>query len=219
MRKTSLNLAMLATLAAFTTVVHADTKAVQGSFSSSVTATGLTYSFTGITFAGFFFSQLTGLGADTVYGSLTSVSVDATLDASGYYTWASDLTIYVTPGALAANGLLQVGGYSDTGATEQHSWANGNDSAPGTTVIDTVALNTPITFAGSASDPRIWLGNGYYSGDASTWTGSITLTGLSLTPLPVPEPASWALFAAGAAGLVGWTGWMGRRRRQPPAAG
>jgi hypothetical protein len=216
MRKTSLNLAMLATLAAFTTVVHADTKAVQGSFSSTVTDTGIVYNFTGATWAGFFFSQLTGSGADTVYGTLTSVSVDATLDASGYYTWASDLTIYVTPLPLAAGGLLQVGGYSDTGATEQHSWANGDASAPGTTVIDTVALNTPITFTGSPSDVTIWLGNGYGSGDASTWTGSITLTGLSLTPLPVPEPANWALFAAGAVGLAGW---MGRRRRQPPSAG
>jgi hypothetical protein len=207
---------MLATLAVFTTVVHADPKALQGSFSSTVTATGITYNFTGATWAGFYFSQITGLGADTVYGSLTSVSVDATLDASGYYTWASDLTIYVTPAGLAGGGLLQVGGYSDTGATEQHSWANGDASAPGTTVIDTVALNTPITFSGDTTDPRIWLGNGFASGDASTWTGSITLTGLSLTPLPVPEPASWALLAAGAAGLAGW---MGRRRQQPPSAG
>jgi hypothetical protein len=216
MRKTTLNLAMLATLAAFTTLVHADAKIVQGAFSATPTATGITYNFTGITFTGFEFAQVTGLGADTVYGTLTSVSVDATLDASGFYTYADDLTIYVTPLPLAAGGLLQVGGFSDTGAAERHSWANGGSSAPGTTVIDTVALTTPITFAGAASDVTIWLGNGWGSGDASTWTGSITLTGLSLTPLPVPEPASWALFAAGAAGLAGW---VGRRRRQPPAAG
>jgi hypothetical protein len=207
---------MLATLAAFTTVVHADPKAAQGSFTSVVTDIGITYNFTGITYAGFYFSQLTGLGADTVYGTLTSVSIDATLDASGYYTWANDLTIYVTPAGLAGGGLLQVGGFSDTGATEQHIWANGADSAPGTMVVDTVALTTPISFAGAAGDPRIWLGNGFASGTESTWTGSITLTGLSLTPLPVPEPASWALFAAGAAGLAGW---MGRRRRQALAAG
>ena len=75
-----------------------------------------------------------------------------------------------------------------------------------------VTLTTPLTFSGVASTV-IWLGNGY--GDttaAGTWTGTVTLIGLSNTA-PVPEPQSWALFAAGAAGLAGW---MGRRRR--PAA-
>ena len=59
-----------------------------------------------------------------------------------------------------------------------------------------------IVFSGSASDPIIWLGNGYgASGTSGTWTGSITLIGVNA----VPAPGAIALLAA--------AGFAGRRRR------
>jgi hypothetical protein len=113
------------------------------------------------------------------------VSVNARLDASVDYTYANDLTIYVDPPPLSPGGLLHVGGFSNLGATERHAWANGDSDTPGTTVIDTVTLTTPLTFHGNASDPAIYLGNGYGAPNSSgTWTGSVTLNFAS-----VPEPA------------------------------
>ncbi len=213
MRKTSLNLAMLATLAAFTGVVHADMNVVQSNISSSATAAGVTFSFSGLSLDGFQFVQVVGPLASYGFatGSLTGVSVNATLDASVGYTYGDDLTIYVNPGALATGGLLQVGGFSDLSASERHLWANGGSSSPGTTVIDTVVLTTPISFAGGAADPIVWLGNGYgAAGVNGTWSGSITLNFASA----VPEPSSVALLALGGLGMIGW---VGRRRRSHAA--
>lgn len=211
MRKTSLALALLATTAVFTPTVHAAGTLVPSAsqVTATVTPTSVTFNFTGLTLAGFQFQQLAGDLAGPIFGTLTSVSVNATLDASVAYTYGDDLALYVVNGALASGGLLQIGGFSDLGASERHAWATGGSSAPGTTVVDTVTLGTPITFTGGASDPRIWLGNGYGSSSTEgTWTGSITLTGLSATA-PVPEPSSLAMMLGG----LGLAGFVARRRR------
>jgi len=211
-QKTLLASAIVASLAAATGAHAANLpplQLLQAPLTVTATATSLTYSFSGLSLDGFQFLQVVGplaTGGLTT-GTLTSVSVNATLDASVDYTYADDLTIYVDPTPLSTGGLLQVGGFSDLEALERHTWANGGSSAPGTTVIDTVALNTPITFAGSASDPIIWLGNGYgVEGTNGTWSGSITLT-ISA----VPEPSTWALFALGGIGVMGWSA---KRRRE-----
>lgn len=211
---------MLATLSAFTTVVHAeiliapvaprDATQVRGAFISAATVDSVTFNFSGLTLAGFNFNQLSGPAAGFLSGTLTSVSVNATLDASVNDTYANDLTVYVNPGALAAGGLLQVGGFSSLGASETYLWATGDAPDPGTVVSDSYTLATALTFAGTAADPAIWLGNGYgFTGTSGTWTGSVTLNGLNVAGV-VPEPSSWALMALGGMGMVAW---VGRRRR------
>lgn len=198
MRKTPITLAMLATLATFTPVVHAD----------------VTYTFSNLSLEGFEFVQMFGPGVTLLTGTLSSVSVNATLNASVDYTYADDLTIYVDTLPLSENGLLQVGGFSDLGASESRSWANGGSSAPGTTVIDSVALFTPISFSG-ASQPAVWLGNGYGSPTTlGTWTGSVTLRGVNTAVAAVPEPSTFAMMALGGLGLAGWAS----RRRKKAAA-
>ncbi len=166
----------------------------------SVASADVTVSFTNQTWTAFNFTDLTAAYGG-FSGTLTGVSVNATLNASTNFTYADDLCVYVDAAPLSTGGLLQVGGFSNLQAAQRVSWANGGSSAPGTTVIDSKSVN-PIVFSGTAADPIIWLGNGYgASGTSGTWTGSITLIGVNA----VPAPGAIALLAA--------AGFAGRRRR------
>jgi MYXO-CTERM domain-containing protein len=166
----------------------------------SFASADVTISFANQTWTGFQFNDMTALNGGFV-GTLTGVSVNATLNASTNYTYADDLCVYVDPAPLSTGGLLQVGGFSSLGATQRLSWANGGSSAPGTTVIDAKSVNA-IVFSGSATDPIIWLGNGYgAAGTSGTWTGTITLIGVDAVPAP------------GALALLGVAGFAARRRR------
>ena len=166
----------------------------------SFASADVTVTFTNQTWTGFNFTDLTAqFGGFS--GTLTGVSVNATLDASTNYTYADDLCVYVDPAPLSTGGLLQVGGFSNLNAAQRVSWANGGSDAPGTTVIDAKSVNA-IVFSGSATDPIIWLGNGYgAAGTSGTWTGSITLVGVNAVPAP------------GALALLGFAGFAARRRR------
>jgi hypothetical protein len=158
-------------------------------------------SFTNQTWTGFGFSDVSLLVGGNFVGTLTGVSVNATLNASVAFTYADDLCIYVDVLPLGTGGLLQVGGFSNLSAAQRLSWANGGASAPGTTVIDTKSVN-PIVFGG-LGQPNIWVGNGYgAAGTSGTWTGSITLIGI--TPC-APAP--------GAVALLGFVGLSRSRRR------
>jgi len=166
----------------------------------SFASADVTVTFTNQTWTGFNFTDLTATYGGFV-GTLTGVSVNATLNASTNYTYADDLCVYVDPAPLSTGGLLQVGGFSNLNATQRLSWANGGDDAPGSTVIDAKSVNA-IVFSGSGTDPIIWLGNGYGAADSSgTWTGSITLVGVNAVPAP------------GALALLGVAGFAARRRR------
>ena len=166
----------------------------------SFASADVTVTFTNQTWTGFNFTDLTAVYGG-FSGTLTGVSVNATLNASTNYTYADDLCVYVDAAPLSTGGLLQVGGFSNLGAAQKLTWANGGSSAPGTTVIDAKSVNA-IVFSGSATDPIIWLGNGYgASGTSGTWTGSITLIGVDAVPAP------------GALALLGVAGFAARRRR------
>ena len=167
---------------------------------ASAASADFTFSFTNQTWTAFNFSDVTAL-AGGFTGTLTGVSVNATLNASTNFTYADDLCVYVDVLPLSGGGLLQVGGFSNLGATQRLFWANGGFSAPGTTVIDSKTVN-PIVFGG-LGQANIWVGNGYGgTGTSGTWTGSITLIGVNA----VPAPGAVALL--GVAGLA-----AGRRRR------
>ena len=150
------------------------------------------------TFTGFQFSQIAAPGA--LSGSLTGVSVSATLLASTAFTYADDLCVYIDVLPLSTVGMVQVGGYSALGATQRYFWANGASDVVGTTVIASVTFLSACDM--TTPNLAIWLGNGYgAAGTSGTWTGSITLHGVDAVPAP------------GALALIGLAGLVARRRR------
>lgn len=182
-----------------TFVLGASLVAIVGATASA----DVTYSFTNQTWTGFNFAE--AYAANSLSGTLTGASINATLNASVSYTYADDLTVYVAGTPLAFGGALQCGGYSAlTGGTagpgQRYWWPNGGSSAPGTTSIGTVTFTTGIDMTGSTNS--VWIGNGYgAAGTSGTFTGSITLHGVSAVPAP------------GAIALLGLAGLVGRRRR------
>jgi MYXO-CTERM domain-containing protein len=163
----------------------------------SVATADVTYSFTNQTWMGFNFTE--AYTAGSLSGTLTGATVNATLNASTNYTYADDLCVYVAGSPLALGGALQCGGFSSLGA-QRYSWANGASNAPGTPVTGTVNFTPGLNMTGSTNS--IWIGNGNgYPLASGTFTGSITLLGVSAVPAP------------GAIALVGLAGLVGRRRR------
>ena len=166
------------------------------------------------TFTGFNFSEVTDYTANNVVGTFTGATINVTLNASIAYTYADDLAIYVDVAPLSTGGFLQLGGFSNLSASQRYSWPNGASTTPGTTSIGNVTFTTPLSFTGNRSvDGTIWIGNGYGAAGASgTWTGSITLHGIDISPLgvtPVPEAST-----LGAGGLLGVGALWALRRRQ-----
>jgi MYXO-CTERM domain-containing protein len=165
---------------------------------ASAASADVTFTFTNQVWTGFNFTE--AYAANSLTGTLTGASVNATLNASTNYTYADDLCIYVAGSPLALGGMLQCGGFSNLNAAQRDSWANGGSDAPGTPVTGTVNFTTGINMAANPT-MSIWIGNGYgAAGTSGTFTGSITLIGVS-----VPAP--------GAIALLGLAGLTGRRRR------
>ena len=164
----------------------------------SVATADVTYSFTNQTWTGFNFTEAYVAGGLT--GTMTGASINATLNASVSYTYADDLAVYIAGTPLALGGALQCGGFSNMQAAQRYYWPNGASSAPGTTSIGTVTFTTGVNMTGSTNS--VWIGNGYgAAGTSGTFTGSITLLGVTAVPAP------------GAIALVGLAGLVGRRRR------
>lgn len=172
------------------TWIHTAPAALAAALAAGASA-DVTFTFSGATWAGFSFTQIFGPTAGAggqpqfLVGTLTGVSVNATLNASSGDTSANDLSVYVRLPPMGPFGLLQVGGFSSLNAQQRYSWANGSSDEIGTTVVDTRLLATPLTFGGTSNDPAVWLGNGWGgTGASGTWTGSITLIGVSVVPAP-----------------------------------
>ena len=164
----------------------------------SVATADVTYSFTNQTWTGWNFTEAYTAGG--LSGTLTGATVNATLNASTNLTYADDLCVYVAGNPLTTGGALQCGGFSTLSASQVYYWPNGGSSAPGTTVTGTVNFTTGINMTGSTNS--VWIGNGYgATGTSGTFTGSITLLGVTAVPAP------------GAIALVGLAGLVGRRRR------
>lgn len=142
-----------------------------------------------ITLQGGYVNQLSEPG--DIVGTLTSITLSAILDASLAETYADDLTILVTSDAnLDANTVVvfQGGGYSNFGALEKKTWANGASEDPGTEVSGTINLTNPINFTANP-DYIIWIGNGYTgAGSQGTWSNiNVLFDGVSLAGASVGE--------------------------------
>jgi hypothetical protein len=168
----------------------------------SAASADVTYTLTNATFTSWSFIQ--AYAAGSLAGTLTGASINVTLNASSYNTYADDLCVYVTPAPSAGVGLLQCGGFTSLGTSQRYFWPNGASSAPGTTSVGTRNFVTGINMATNPTQ-SIWIGNGYYepstNGTSGTWTGTITLIGVTAVPAP------------GAVALLGLSGIYSRRRR------
>jgi MYXO-CTERM domain-containing protein len=165
----------------------------------SAASADITYTLTNATFGGFEFIEAYAAGSLT--GTLTGTSINVTLEERSNSTQAKDLCVYVGPTPFNDGGLLQCGGYSNLQATQRYFWPNGYNSDPGTTSIGTRNFTTGINM-GANPTQSIWIGNGFNEPTTSgTWTGTITLLGVSAVPAP------------GAVALLGLAGLTGRRRR------
>ena len=137
------------------------------------------FQFTSVSFGGYSFTRIFPQPPGLT-GDLVSVTVNATLVTSFGSTFANDLCLYIDPLPFGAGGLLQIGGRSEFGASQQQFWPNGASSAPGTVVSGSILLDAPISFSGTSLDPAVWLGNGFNSPSSSgVWTGTISLVGVN----------------------------------------
>ena len=165
---------------------------------ASVASADVTLSFTNFSATAFQFQQIVAPGS--LIGELTGVSVNATLLSSTAFTYADDLCVYVDILPLSTQGMVQVGGYSELGAQQRYFWPSGSSAAPGTVVAGSAMFTTAVDM--SIPNLAIWLGNGYgAAGTAGTWTGSITLHGVTAVPGP------------GALAILAFAGLVARRRR------
>lgn len=173
---------------------------------ASTASADITFTLNDTEFAGFSFSKFVDYTQFNVVGLLTGASINVTLNSSVAYTYADDLCVYVDVEPLSTGGKLQIGGFTNLNAAQRYSWPNGASSAPGTTAVGTVNLNSALTFSGNKSlDGTVWIGNGYTAaGTSGRWTGTVTLHGVSAAPIPAP----------GAMALLGIAGLAGRRRRR-----
>ena len=165
---------------------------------SSAASADVVITLTNFTANAFQFSQAVAPGAVT--GTLTGVSVSATLLSSSAFTYADDLCVYVDVLPLSLNGLVQVGGFSDLGAQQRYLWPSGSSDAIGTVVLGEVSFASGIDM--SIPNLAVWIGNGYgATGASGTWSGTITLHGVNAIPAP------------GAIALLALAGFVSRRRR------
>ena len=135
-----------------------------------------------------------------VEGELTGLCGDFSITGATGTAWANDLAI------IFGDNVFQAGGASDLvgafGGTYLGQWGNGSSGVDGAMVTSPegdINFVDPVDVTGLS----ISLGNGWTGSDLSggTWTGSITLKGITVVPAP------------GAIALLGLGGLVARRRR------
>ena len=126
---------------------------------------------------GMHFAQVVAPGALT--GTLTGMSIDATIAGSVSRTYAQDLTVYVDAPPLDGEGLFQVGGFTPVNEWATNSmWPSGDHFVSGTRALGLVSFPKPVPMDGSPL--AVYLGNGYGSPWAvATWSGTVTLHGVT----------------------------------------
>ena len=161
---------------------------------AAVASADLNMTLDGFTAAGAQFGMYQSYALDADHGFLESVNGDFMLDADGEnWTWCDDLCVLIANEDLS-DLHVQIGGYSDFGATNRFTWEFGSSGDAGT------AGGGNIDVGGiDCTGYYVWIGNGYSSGGAGTWSGGIDLIGT------IPAP--------GALALLGLGGLVARRRR------
>ena len=164
---------------------------------SSAAVAEISLDFTGFEATGANFA-LTNENA--VAGNITDFAGDFVLDLDGEnFTWADDLTVLIASADLS-DILVQMGGFSDFGATYKYTWPVGAAGDAGTEAGGLVS--TDVLGGIDATGYYVWIGNGYGSGGVGTWSGNIKING-TIDYVPAP----------GALALLGVAGLAGRRRR------
>lgn len=140
-----------------------------------------------------------GISIPKLTGSMTSISITATLTASVDFTYANDFTFLVTEGPSlnpAESRLLQVGGFSNI-ATNKLDWPCApacDDDEIGTILTGTVTF-TGLDF--TATEYVLWWGNGYAAeGTSGAWNVTqLTFTGVNMGNVSIESNAPIAAVA------------------------
>jgi len=140
---------------------------------------GFLIEFEGLTLDGGEFITIT----DGLSGELTAVAADFVIDAADGGTWANDFGILFTTEELAtgeevdpATVLLQVGGLTTYGpAGSRIAWGTGSSGSPGTPVVTTIDIPTPLDLSGV----YVSIGHAWTPGGVSTWSGNVNLIGVT----------------------------------------
>ena len=130
-------------------------------------------------------------------GSIDTAIGDFVMNIGENFTWADDLAVMIASEDLSEL-HMQIGGYSDFGATHRYVWEFGASGDPGTAAGGTIDIGGI-----DVSGYYLFLGNGYGSGGPGDWSGNIQLLG-SVAFVPAP----------GALALLGVAGLAGRRLRR-----
>ena len=124
-------------------------------------------------------------------GELSGVTIDVRLDAaSSPSAQARWLTLYVQ--RPIAGFHVQVGGWANQGAQQFYGWETGASSDPGTVLSERIDFSPAVIASQIASGGFNGISFGMPSAGGSpmsvTFTGSLTLHGVSYIPAPAAAP-------------------------------
>ena len=188
---------------ALNSTVGSDGGVATSSFSlQSLSPTTVRFSFSSLFLYGGSFVDLSAISSGSLAGTLTGVSINASLSSNengtptvgGFVneTWASDLTVLVAsttggaPNGDNSNGsspnlLLQVGGttgfetVSGSFPPERDFWYAAYTSGEENAVASTYNLSAPLNLSSAAHS--IWLGHGFVSSDPANFGTNGTWSG------------------------------------------